>query len=74
MNTTYKADTFKTPSTYIATILFSTDRKLTAEEIDKLAFALSVQVEDPSGLDDEKRAKFSTAQVRTIIKRTRNNR
>lgn len=64
----------KTPNTYVATVSFSADRKLTAEEIDRLAFAISVQVEDPSGLDDEKRAEFSTAQVRTIIKRTRRRR
>jgi len=64
----------KTPNTYVATVSFSADRRLTAEEIDRLAFAISVQVEDPSGPGDEKRAGFSTAQVRTIIKRTRKSR
>jgi len=64
----------RTPNTYVATVSFLADRKLTAEEIDRLAFAISVQVEDPSGPGDEKRAEFSTAQVTTIIRRTRKSR
>lgn len=61
----------KAPNVYVATISFRTDRRLTQDEIDRLASAVHVQVEDPAGLGDEKRAEFSTADVKTMIKRTR---
>lgn len=61
----------KPANTYVATVSFSADRRLTEAEIDRLACAIHVQVEDPAGLDGEKRALFSVADVKTLIKRTR---
>lgn len=61
----------KAANTYVATVSFSTDRRLTESEVDRLTLAVHVQVEDPAGLGDEKRAEFSTADVKTVIKRTR---
>jgi len=61
----------KPNNTYVATVSFSADRRLTQAEIDRLTCAIHVQVEDPAGLDGEKRALFSVADVKTMIKRTR---
>lgn len=61
----------KPANTYVATVSFGTDRRLTQEEIDRLVFAVAVQIEDPSGADGEKRAEFSTHDVKAMIKRTR---
>lgn len=61
----------KPANVYVATVSFSTDRRLAQREVDALAFAIAVQVEDPSGLDGDKRAEFSTSDVKTTIKRTR---
>jgi len=61
----------KAANTYVATVSFSADRRLTEDEIDGLSRAIHVQVEDPSGLDGEKRANFSVCDVKTLIKRTR---
>lgn len=61
----------KTSNTYVATINFCTDRRLTQDEMDSLLFAAAVQIEDPSGKDGAKRAEFSTCDVKAMIKRTR---
>jgi len=61
----------KPANTYVATVSFGTDRRLTQEEIDRLVFAVAVQIEDPSGADGEKRAEFSTHDVKAMIRRTR---
>ena len=61
----------KAANKYVATVSFATDRRLTQNELDALAFAVGVQVEDPAGLEGAKRAEFSTADVKTTIKRTR---
>ncbi len=42
-------------------ISFFTDRELTEEELDHLLNAVAVQVEDPSGLNGDKRATFTVS-------------
>ena len=48
---------------YTFKISFNSDRKLTADELDHLLNALAVQVEDPSGLDGDKRASFTVSNI-----------
>jgi hypothetical protein len=43
-------------------ISFTSDRELTQEELDHLVNAVAVQVEDPSGLNGDKRAKFTVSE------------
>jgi len=61
----------KAANTYVATVSFSADRRLTEAEVDRLSCAIHVQVEDPAGLDGEKRALFEVSDVKTMIRRTR---
>ena len=61
----------KSSNTYLATVTFSSDRRLTKEELDRLSTAVHVQVEEPAGLEGSKRADYSVADVKTLIKRTR---
>jgi hypothetical protein len=61
----------KPANTYVATVSFGTDRRLTADEVARLVSAVAVQIEDPSGADGEKRADFATSDVEARIKRTR---
>lgn len=44
-------------------ISFTVDRKLTADEFDHLLNAIAVQIEDPSGLNGDKRASFTVSNI-----------
>lgn len=44
---------------YTISVTFNTDRELTPTELDQLVNAVAVQVEDPAGLDGDKRASFT---------------
>lgn len=44
-------------------ISFTVDRKLTADEFDHLLNAVAVQIEDPSGLNGDKRASFTVSEI-----------
>lgn len=61
----------KKPNEYVACVKFKSDRKLTDREREQLVSAIAVQVEDPSGLDGEKRADFRTMDVDASLKLTR---
>lgn len=43
-------------------ISFFTDRELTQDELDHLLNAVAVQIEDPSGLNGDKRAEFTVSE------------
>jgi hypothetical protein len=43
-------------------ISFMSDRELTQDELDHLVNAVAVQVEDPSGLNGDKRAEFTVSE------------
>lgn len=44
---------------YTILVTFNTDRELTPTELDQLVNAVAVQVEEPAGLDGDKRASFT---------------
>ena len=48
---------------YSIKLSFSTDRRLTADELDHLLNAVAVQVEDPSGVNGDKRASFTVSEI-----------
>jgi hypothetical protein len=53
---------------YSIEISFHTDRKLNADELDHLLNAVAVQVEDPSGLNGNKRAEFTVSEISYAMK------
>lgn len=53
---------------YSIKVSFSTDRRLTADELDHLLNAVAVQVEDPSGLNGDKRASFTVSEISYDVK------
>jgi hypothetical protein len=44
-------------------ISFNTNRKLSHDELDQLINAVAVQIEDPSGLNGDKRAAFTVSNL-----------
>jgi hypothetical protein len=46
---------------YEMKVKFTADRLLTDEEVDRLVDAVAAQVEEPSGLDGDKRASFAVS-------------
>jgi hypothetical protein len=48
---------------------FTVDRELSEEELDNIINAVSVQVEEPAGLNGEKRATFTVSDLLITSKR-----
>lgn len=44
-------------------ISFNTNRKLSQDELDQLINAVAVQIEEPSGLNGDKRAAFTVSDL-----------
>lgn len=44
-------------------ISFNTNRKLSQDELDQLINAVAVQIEEPSGLNEDKRAAFTVSDL-----------
>lgn len=44
-------------------ISFNTNRKLSQDELDQLINAVAVQIEEPSGLNGDKRAAFTVCDL-----------
>ena len=53
---------------YSIEISFHTDRKLNGDELDHLLNAVAVQVEDPSGINGDKRASFEVSEISYTLK------
>ena len=51
------------PCSYVISVRFTTDRPMTEEETDQLLNAVAVQIEEPSGLELNKRADFETVSA-----------
>ena len=56
-------DKISNPCSYVISVRFTTDRPMTEEETDQLVNAVAVQVEEPSGLELNKRANFETVST-----------
>lgn len=48
---------------YQLTVTFKVDRELSQQEMDRLIDAVAAQVEEPAGLDGEKRAGFTVFEL-----------
>lgn len=48
---------------YGLAITFKVDRELSQQEVDRLIDAVAAQIEDPAGLDGEKRANFVVSEL-----------
>lgn len=53
---------------YSIEISFHTKRKLNGDELDHLLNAVAVQIEDPSGLNGDKRASFTVSGISYTLK------
>lgn len=59
----------RTPHVYQGTIKLVADRKLSRDETALLESAVWAQLAEPTGIEGEKRAGFSTSDVRITLKR-----
>lgn len=48
---------------YQLAVTFKVDRELSRQEMDRLIDAVAAQVEEPAGLDGEKRAEFTVFEL-----------
>lgn len=48
---------------YGLAVTFKVDRELSQQEMDRLIDAVAAQIEEPAGLDGEKRATFTVSEL-----------